>query len=294
MANSANGEPLALRNAVVKWSAQSAYGTAIAPATSAGIAMAGKRKLSNNLNLRGPGSANLVARKGGSTYTEWALRYAAVQSGIKTLLTKGVRASGVLPFFTLGIGYEDDQGTSNKSADQVQDCIVNTLELALDAFSEAAPLTANLSGFGGLVTALTTVTRGTLTTTPWMSYEAVFQKEAAAYALGSFNLNVNQNVSRDYIIPGEAPASFVRGHTYATPHDEVITGSISRYTKLGHNVQADTLTEEDILVVFTNLDDAETLTLTLNDVVFDNENEEHTERGLRWSADFEAKTWSLA
>lgn len=295
MANAANGEPLALRNAVVKWSAQTDFGTPVAPATSAGIGLAGKRKLSNNHAFRGPGSPNLVTRKGGSTASEWALRYPAVQSGIKSLLLKAVRSGGVLPFFTLGIGYEDDvTPTSNKSADQIQDCVVNTIELALDAFNEAAPLTANLSGFGGLMTALTNVARGTDASTPWMSYEAVFQKEAAAYQLGQFNFSGNHNASRDYVIPGEAPASFARGHTYVTPHAEVLTGSISRYRKLGHNVHADTLTEEDILVVFTNLDDAETLTLTLNDVTFDNENEEHTEQGLRWSADFEAKTWSLA
>jgi hypothetical protein len=294
MSNAALGEPLALQHATVKWSAQGAFGTPVTPATSAGLGMAGKRKISNNWHGRGPGSPNFVARKGGSAYTEWALRYAAVQTGIKGLLQRAVRVNGMLPLTTLGIGYEDDQGPSNKSMDQIQDCVINTLELSLDAFNEQAPLAANLSGFGSADPAvLTNQARALLTSTPWVAFEAIFTKDAAAFECGQFSLNVNHNASRDYIIPGQAPTSPKRSFRYATAHDEMITGSITRYRKLGHNVHLDTPPSVGLQLVFNNLDDAQTLTLPLTDVDFANENEEHTEQGLRWSADFEARLWGL-
>lgn len=295
MSNASLGEPLALRNAAVKWSAQPTYGTPVTPATSAGIGLAGKRKVTNNHRLRGPGSPNFVVKKAGSAYTEWALRYQAVQSGIKGLLQRAVRVNGTLPLSTLGVGYEDDEAVSNKSMDQIQDCVINQLELSLDAFNEQNPLAANLSGFGAPdPTVLTNQARALLTSTPWIAYEAVFTKDTAAFECGNFNLSVNHNASRDSIIPGAAPVTPKRGHRYVTCHDEVITGSIVRYRKVGHNVHADVPDDVDLLLVFTNIVDAATLTIPLTDVDFDNENEEHTEQGIRWSADFEARTWGLS
>lgn len=294
MANASVGEPLGLRHAVALWSAQSAYGTAVTPASSLGTLRAQHGKRSANRALRGPGSANLVARKGGATYAEWALRLPAIQSGQKSFLLKAARASGVLPLFTLGLGYQDDQGTPNRGADQIQDCKVNRLELALDVSEGHAPLSGVLSGFGGLVTSLTSLAPATLGSTPWMSYEATLTNEGTAYPLRSFALRVDHHLSRDHVIPGSTPVSFQRGHRYLTEHAETITGTVSRYQPLGTNVQANTLVERDLVLTLTNLDDAATLTLTLTDCVFEAERLEQGEQGLVWSAEFEARSFTLA
>lgn len=295
MPSAAAFDPLPLQNAVVKWAAQSAFGTAATPSTSAGAGLASYRKIANVSRVRGPGSANVVAVKQGSTYHEWAVRYEAAQSGIKNLLLKGKRTSGVLPYVTLGIGYEDDvTPTSNKSMQQIRDCLVNQLELGFDASGGVANLTASLSGMGTAAATLTNQARATLTSTPWTSAEAVFTADASAYRCPNFQLSVNQNVSLDYCIPGAAPASFIFGPTILTAHDEVITGTITRYQKIGYNVHADTPPEADLLIVLTNVDDAETLTITLNDVSFGEESEQHTAEGIRWSAPFEARTWDIA
>lgn len=295
MPNAANGEALPLQSSVIKWASQSSFGTAAVPNTSAGIGLGGYRKLANPMRYRGPGSPNVVAVKQGSTYHEWQLQYEAVQSGIKTLLQKAVRSGGVLPFFTLGLGHEDDVApTSNKSMQQIRDCLVNQLSLSWEAFQGVAALQASLSGPGTAAAELTNQAKALLTSTPWVSSEAVFTKDTVAYNVPRFSLDVAQNVSLDYTAPGEAPASFPNGPSFMTAHDEVIRGSLTRYQKIGVNVHATTAPEVDLLVILTNRDDSETLTLALSDVSFDNENEDHTRDGIRWSADFEAKTWSLA
>jgi hypothetical protein len=294
MANASLGEPLGLRHAVALWSAQSAYGTPVTPASSLGTLSARHSKRSANRALRGPGSPNLLARKGGSTYAEWMLRLPAIQSGQKSFLLKSARSAGALPLFTLGLGYQDDQGSPNRGADQIQDCKVDRLELSLDASEGHAPLSAVVSGFGGLVTPVTSLAPATLASTPWMSYEATLTNEGTAYPLRSFALRVDHHLSRDHVIPGSAPASFPRGHRYLTEHAETITGSISRYQPLGTNVQANTLSERDLILTLTNLDDAATLTLSLLDCVFEGERLEQDDRGLVWSAEFEARSFSLS
>jgi hypothetical protein len=284
-----SGEPLARRHGVVLYSAQSTYGTAVTPATGVGIFNTSHTQHSSNTDFRGPGSANFVARKGLSTYTEWSLRSEGLQTGSKTLLLKAQRTAGVMPLITLGIGYQDD-GTPTRSADQIQDCKIGSMSLGLDASSGHAPLSCELSGVGGLITVLTTLAPALLTTTPWDTSEGVVTLAAGAYALRTFSVQTNQNLSRDHVIPGAAPSSFKRGHAYLTEHDESISGSISRYLRSGVSIQADTITQQAMVVVLTNRVDSATLTLTFATVDFDNEKLDEDQNGLFWSADFTAKT----
>jgi uncharacterized protein with HEPN domain len=291
MANGTLGEPLALRNAVLLYSSQATFGTPVTPATSAGLGLGSLQKRSNNARFRGPGSPNLVSRIGGPAQHDWSIRYDAVQTGVKALLQKAVRAAGVLPYITLAFGWEDDVSpTTNKESEQVQDAVVSQLELSLAA---QGYLQATLSGIGGAAATLTNRVRTTLSSVPWAWWEGVVTDEGAAYPLIDFRLSVNHNVSADHVIPGSAPASFKRGFKYLTPHAEVISGSLTRFQKLGHNVLADAVAERDIVITLTS-QDATVLTITLTDCDFANESQEHSPDGIRWSADFEARTWNLA
>lgn len=293
MANASAGEPLALRHGVALWSAQTTYGTPVTPATSAGICMVGHTKRSSNQSFYGPGSPNFLARKGGSTYTEWNIRMPAVQTGHKTLVQRAAFASGVVPLTTLGFGYSDDQGTPNRSADQIQDAKIGSLRLGLDASGGHGPLTADLSGIGGLVTAVTSLAPATLVTTPFMTYEGIFTRAAAAYEIRSFEVNLENNLSRDHVIYGATQATFPRGHKYLTEHNQTISGRISRYQRSGADVFATPIAQAAMVLTLTNTVDAATLILTFADVDFDNEELSEDENGLIWSFDFTAKTLAI-
>ncbi len=284
------GEPLARRHGVVLYSAQSTYGTPVTPATGCGIFTVSHTQHSSNLDVRGVGSPNFVARKGGSAYSEISLRSEALQSGSKTLLQKAMRSSNDVPLITLGIGYQDDAGSPARSADQIQDAKIGSMSLGLDASSGHGPLTCELNVVGGLITVLTSLAPALITSTPWMTYEGVLTKGGSAFGCRTFNVNVNQNLSRDHQIPGSAPASFVRGHSYLTAHDEMITGSVSRYVRIGDTVQASTITQSAMVLTLTNLVDSVALTLTFATVDFDNEKLDEDANGIFWSADFTAKT----
>jgi hypothetical protein len=294
MADSAAGEPLGYRHGVVLYSAQTTLGTAVTPATSCGAAKVSWTKHSNNLAVRGPGSANRLAVKGGSTFVDWRIRYDAAQSGVKTLLTKIERASGVLPLLTLGFGYQDDVGTPNKSADQIQDCKVTSLRLGLDATGDHSPLTAELSGVGGLVTVLTTLVPATLTTVPWMSYEGVFTRAGSAYQLRSFDVTKESRVTRDNVIPGAAPSTDKRGFKYLTEHEETIRGNISRYAVSGISEQSTPIpTTFAMVLVLTEAVAGTVLTLTFAGVDFDEVVVDEDEGGIFYSWAFEANSLAI-
>lgn len=289
------GQPLPLQNAVTKYSAQSVQGTAVAPATSLGIGLAGYRKVSNRRLFRGPGAANPVAAKQGSTVHEWALRYAAAQTGVKSFLLQSVRSGGVLPYFTLGVGYEDDTSpTSVKGMRQIRDAQINTLDLSFNGENGVADLSVNASGHGGLGTDLTSVSRATLTSAPWTTAECVITKATVAFPMAAFQVNVNHNISTDYLIPGAAPGSFQFGPSYFTPHGEAITGSITLYQSLGIDLHANTVTEQTLLLVLTSVDDSTVLTISLPNCSFGEEQQQQSENGIRWTCPFESRgPWSL-
>lgn len=294
MAN-ANTDPLEFRNGVILWSAQAVQGTAVTPATSAGIATGRLTRSGGNQRFRGPGSRNIMARKGGSTSSGVSLSWPAAQTGIKSLLTRAVRVDNVLPWTTLAVGYQDDQTGVNtlRKAWQVQDAKIASLNLALDASSEHSPLTASLEFVGGLVTELTTLAPVTNSSTPWMTHEAVFTREAVAYACRSFDVTIAHEVLRRHQIPGAAVASFPRGWSFLNEGSETISGSISRYLADTVNVHANTITEYDLVLTITNRDDAQVLTLNLTDVDFDEAEISEDDGGIFYSWAFEAKTWSM-
>lgn len=298
MALYANGDPLPLRDGVALVSAQVSYGTAVTPATSLGAVRCNHTKQGNAQAFFGPGSANAFAIKGGSTPTEWELSWEAIQAGVKPMLVRAVRPAKVLPVFTLGLGYADDTGTPAKSADQIQDCKVGQLNMSLDASGGHGPLTANMSGLGGLVTPLTTLSPATFATGPFYSYEAVLESDdgggAAGFPVRSFSLAVNHNLRHGYRIPGATPGSFIRGPFALVEHFENISGSISLFTRSGEDPHADTLQELDWTLTFTNLSDASTIAITLGDLVLSNERFEMSDEGLIWSCDYIAKTFGLS
>jgi hypothetical protein len=294
MANAASGEPLGYRNGVVLYSAQSTKGTPVTPATAVGNARVYWTQKSGTHRYRGPGSANLTARKGGEAYTEFSLRFPALQSGAKSLLQKATRTGGALPLVTLGLGYQDDQGSPNRSADQIQDCKIGSARLGIDASGGHGPLWCDLSGIGGQIAALTTLAPATNNSAPFMSYEGVFTKAGSAYELRTFELGLEHHLSRDHVIPGAAPAAFQRGFKYLTEHAEVITGKLSRYQRSGVSVQAAAVSTFALQLALTSLDDASTLTLALGGVDFDTETCDEDDNGIFWSVAFEAQTLTIS
>lgn len=290
MADASLGEPLGYRHAVIMYSAETTFGTAVLPAVACGIAKASHTKHTSNASFRGPGSADLVARKGGSTYTSWSLRYDAIQVGIKTLLTKAARVAGIVPPITLGLGYVDDAGTPNKHIDQIAGAKIDTLELGLDASGGHGPLTGSLAGIGFPPTTVTTFTAATEVSDPWFTYEGVMTRAAAAYQVRSFSMNLANNLSRDHVIPGALPGSNVRSHKYVTEHGRDISGEFTRYEATGVNNQANAIPEFALVLVLTSLTDAGTLTLTFGDVSVDDETIDADEGGRFIRCPWTAKT----
>lgn len=295
MAN-ANTDPLEFRNGVVLWSAQAVQGTAVTPATSAGMATGRLIRSGGNQRYRGPGSPSIMARKGGTSSTGVSLSWPATQTGIKSLLTRAVRVDGTLPWTTLALGYQDDQTGINtlKHAWQVQDAKIASLNLGIDTSSEHVPLTASLEFVGGLVTELTTLAPVTNSSTPWYSHEAVFTREAAAFPCRSFDVTVAHEILPRHQIAGAAVANFPRGWAFLNEGSQSITGRISRYLKDTINTHANVITEYDLVLTVTNRDDAAVLTVNLTDVDFDEAEISEDDGGIFYSWAFEAKTWSLA
>lgn len=296
MANATAGEPLGYRHGVVLYSAQAVQGTAVTPATSCGVAQVRLSKTSENLAIRGPGAAQIILQKGGSISSDVSLTFPAVQTGVKALLQKAVRVDGVLPWVTLGVGYRDDQTGVNtvRSAEQVQDCKIGSLRLGMDGSSGHAPLTAEMSLTGGLCTTLTTLNPAATATAPWMTYEAVLTEEAAAFQVRSLDISIEHNLSKDHVIPGAAPASFVRGWKYLTEHGEDISGTITRYAAVSPNVHGNTISERDFVLTLTSLTDATVLTLTVTNAVYGAAEMGQDESGVFWTYPFVATSWNLA
>lgn len=291
MAIVASGDPLELRHGVALYSAQTTLGTPVTPATTVGAALVGVDKQSNNREFRGPGSANRYAVKGGMTICPWQIRWDGLQSGVKTLLLKAQRVDGVCPMLTLGFGYQDDTTpTPAKSADQIPDCKVGSLELTYTAGNDHNPISGTMSGLGRVPTTLTSLAPATSTTTPWYTYEAVVTRGGTAFPLVDYSVTLNHNLTPKTRLPGATPASQKRSPFYISEGDEMISGSLRAYNPTGVAVQADSISTAAMVVVLTNLVDAVTLTLTYTGVDFTNENQEHTADGLFWSCNWGATT----
>lgn len=291
MADASVGEPLVGRHQACLYSAQVAQGTAVTPATSAGIVnfeMTSDADLRSIFNI---GSPNAKFNKPGINRVNFSISNVAVQT--KAILERAVRASGVLPWTTFGFGYDDDASTNY--AFQVQDCKVGQLDLALDA---GGLLTATLAGTGGLITDLSTFTMAHLAQTPMMSYEGVFTKGGAAYILRNFRMSVNHNLSVDPVIAGAAPSTFKRGWKYITEGNEAITGEVTRFAKSSANLQANTLTDFAMVLTCTDIVGGmspTTITITLTDAQWGSERYAGEIDGVAtFTTQFIAKSFTIA
>lgn len=292
MANASSGDRLARRHGVVLYSAQTTWGTAVTPATAVGNCLTNHTKVSNNQSHYGPGSPNRRAVSGGSSLINWEVSMPEVQTGQKTLIGKAFRSSGVLPLVTLGFGYSDDQGTPNRSADQLQDCKIGNVSFSLDASGGHGPLSCTMSGMSTISTTLTTLAPATLTTTPFHTFEGVLTRAGSAFTVVSWSMELNHNLTADYVIPGAAPTS-LRTPTFFTEHNETITGSMTLRTRTGVNVLADCPSTFASVLTLTNVCDSVTFILTFANMSFDNERMEIGEDGIIWSVDYEAQTVAL-
>ncbi len=283
-------QPKKGRHGVLLYSAQGSQGTAVTPATAIGI---GSVEVNNDADVRaifGLGSASALFLKPGMTKVDFTLNLSEFQSKA-FLAAVGVRSSGVLPYFTLGVGYVPDSGT--KYAWQIQDCKCHSWDLRAE---RGGPVQLQLQGTGGLVTNLTSLVAANLSQSPFMFYEGVVLKGGSAYELNSIRVAVNHNVDVQAVIPGTAPSTFKRGWSYQTEGREVITAEIERFLESTVNHQGDTLTDFAVSAAFTDIGGGgNAMTLALANAVFGGETLSYSPDGdMLWRTPVLAKTFAIS
>jgi hypothetical protein len=294
MADASVGEPLVLRHAVALWSAETAWGDGTQPATTVGNFMAGNVKHSNNSYYRGPGSDTFVAAKGGGTHCEWTLESDAMQSAGRALVVKAAKTAGVLPSFCLGLGYQDDVGTPNRSADEIPGCMIGRASFRLDASGPQAPLGVTLSGLGLVPATATDLQPATSTTKPYYNYEAVMTRAGSAYRIRAINIDLDNQLRPDYDVPGSTPASTPREPFHFSSTGITITGTVTRYATPGVSVQGNTISQFAMVLAFTSLTGDTALVLTFANVTYDEERYTQREDGQFWEMPFTAQTLAFS
>lgn len=284
-------EPMKGRHGVLLYSAQSSKGTAVTPATAVGLASVDRTSDSGMTPVYGLGSPNALFFKPGVARVDFNISIAQLQT--KAFLEQAVRTSGVLPYFTLGCGFDPDSGTSY--AAQIQDCKIHSFDFAAD---QGGPASCSFTGVGGAITDLTSLSAANLSETPLWFYEGVMLKGGSAYEINGIRVNVNHNVDVQSVIPGAAPSSFKRGWSYQTEGLEVVTGEITRFTRSSINLQGDTISDFALQIAFTDIAGGMTpnsLTLALADAKFGAETQRMSPDGdIVWTTPFMAKTWSVS
>jgi hypothetical protein len=203
------------------------------------------------------------------------------------------RASGLVPLLTLGLGAADDTGTPVVHIDQIQDCKVERLSISVDASNGHGPVTGSMSGVGTLLTRLTTGAAALLTSTPWMTQDAVLTRAAAAYEAVSISFEVANNISRDFAVAGVAPSNPRLPRSF-TEHDRTFGGEITRYADAGPALQGSTLTPFAQVLTLTNPVDSVVLTATWANVTYGNEERRLDRTGYRSRTPFRARGLVLA
>lgn len=284
-------EPMKGRHGVLLYSAQTLKGTAVTPATAVGLASVDRTSDSGMQGLWGLGSASALFFKPGVARVDFNISIAQLQT--KAFLQQGVRASGVLPWFTLGVGFVPDSGAAY--AAQIQDCKIHSIDFGAEA---GGPVSCSFSGVGGAITDLTTLAAANLTETPLWFYEGVMTKGGSAYEISGFRLSINHNVDVQSVIPGAAPSSFKRGWAYQTEGQEIITGEITRFTRSSISMQGDTISDFALSLAVTDIAGGATpnsLTLALAGAKFGAETQRMSPDGdIVWTTPFMAKTWSVS
>jgi hypothetical protein len=241
------GQPVHGRHLSCRYSAQSAQGTAVTPATSPGL-LSGFRFKSNSgmQSIYNIGSPNAKFLKPGEAIADWGMDFSGIQT--KSVLELMERASGLVSWLTLEFGTNFDSGSDHGF--QVQDCKPNELSLSLSA---PGLLTGSMSGQGGLVTDISTIAMAHLSETPMAHYEAVLLKGGAAWESAAFNLTIGNNIEVSSVIPGTAPSTFKRGWAYQTEGQESIAGTITRFVRSSLDPQSATISDFTILLTMTDI-----------------------------------------
>lgn len=286
------GQPLPGRTGIILYSAQSVQGTAVTAATAVGLA---SWDVTNDAGLQAfyaVGSPDALFLTPGNSVVTGTIPIQAFQTS--AFLLRAQRSSGVLPWNTLLVGYQDDAGTDYGW--QIQDCKIGSFDVSLDV---GGPLTGSFSFTGGLITELTTgLTAANLSETPRMRYEAVLTKGGSAHESVGFRVNANHNLTPDFVIPGTAPSTFKRGWSYLTEGNISVTGEITRFVKSGIDLQAGTISDFAMALTVTDIAGGmtpTTLTFTFAGAKFGQERwSAGPEQTHQWTTPFTAKTLTIA
>jgi hypothetical protein len=188
----------------------SGQGTATAAVTGIGIVSPSVTSDTDLRTVYGLGTPNALFLKPGLNSVPFSLPIQSVQSSA-FLLAVAQRSSGVLPWWTLGIGFAPDSGTPYGW--QVQDCKIGSYDLSLEA---GGLLSATVNGTGGLITALSAGAMSNIAADPLAWYEFSITRGGSAYdTVRSFRFSVNHNVDVQPTIrakatspsPGRSPGS---------------------------------------------------------------------------------------
>ena len=266
------GEPLEGRHGVIAYSAQTVWGTAVTPATAVGICDIEDVEDADVREIQGLGQAGAQFLTLGELREEFNIQNFLPQG--EEFLVKCIRASGVLPWLTLAIGYQDDAATPAKWTRQVQDCKVGQLEMTLES---GGLFTSSASGVGGLVTELTGVSgiAPILDTTnqPFHWYEAVLTSGGSALEADSFRVSVNHNLRRKHPILGAAPGSgplltAPRLWKYLPEGRLQIAGEVATFGKMSTDLQANTQAGVSVVLTLTSKGSSGVITITLTGTKF--------------------------
>ncbi len=255
------GEALRGRHAVLLYSVQGGQGTAVTPATAAGVCSYDVTVDSAPQEIYTIGQTGPLKIKPGQSIVNWSISIEAVQS--ITLLNQAARTAGLLPWLTLGFGVDPDTGASH--AWQVQDCKVGRMEIS------AAPgeiVKCTLSGIGGLIADLTSLSAAHLSPTPLSGYDVVMTTGSGAYEGTSWSVAVDNDLKAHYVLHGVAASTFKRGWSYLTEGKTAISGEIGRFTKSGIDLQAAAPADQTLTVTILDIGGTNSLTATLTGVQF--------------------------
>jgi hypothetical protein len=290
VATYADNELLPRRVGVLLYSAETTWNTPVEPATAIiGPGTASWTEQGNPQYFTGIGSPDPHAQRPGDTWVEWTVEATALLTEAKAFLQKVLRSSGVLPPFTLGIGFIDDAGAI--LIDQIAGCKLERISLSVDRSSENNPVTATFSGIGTTITELTADIAGVApTTSPWMARDATLNRGGSAFPARSFELEIANDLSRNYLIPGSSPS---RSPSSITEHDREITFTVNRPKKAGVALQGATQTEADIVLALAAVDGT-SLSITLEDASFENEQRRLAEDGITFESPGRARGISVS
>lgn len=232
MARATLGEPMGGQHAVLLYSLQGDKGAPVLPATPIGIApirvtaQSGKRAIP----VLGNHQVGFI-RPGGAQY---GFNFTNIQVQNKAFFVDCCQRVGqLLQWFTLGVGFVDDDDPAVKWAHAIQDCKVGQYDLSLQAGDGSGLLVAGFTGVGGLATEVNTLEAANAAEQPFAEFDAVVNLDGSPCECRSFQAAVNHHVAVRWVLRGEPPLMFKRGWAHQREGIEEVTGSVSRYAPSG-------------------------------------------------------------